>query len=117
MRLLAWCRCVTAALALLAALTLRAPLRAQTTDASIVGTVRSSDGGVLPGAVVTVRNAATGFELRMRAAADGHFAFLQLPLGGPYTARATSPNHADAAGTGYDLRLWARVGVPLGLRR
>jgi hypothetical protein len=88
-------------------------LAAQTTDASIMGSVRAADGSALAGAAVTVRNEATGFVLHTRAAADGRFAFVQLPLGGPYAVRAEYPGHGPATRSGYELRLGARVVVPL----
>ena len=109
-------RCLLGTLWLVAIAAVHAPLAAQTTDASIVGSVRSAGGDALPGAVVTVRNAATGFELRTRAGRDGHFAFLQLPLGGPYAVRASSPNYADGTSAGYELRLGSRTVVPLVLQ-
>jgi hypothetical protein len=112
----AWLRRVLRALVVLGFALSARPAAAQTTDASITGSVRSGDGRALAGAAVTVRNEATGFVLRTRAGRDGHFAFLQLPLGGPYAVLAESPGHEAAARTGYDLRLGARVVVPLVLR-
>jgi outer membrane receptor protein involved in Fe transport len=78
-------RAVTAQLAVLLLVIGAAPLFAQST-AAIVGVVRDS-GGVLPGAMVTVRNVDTGLTRTVPTGGDGAFRFPALPVG-PYEIRA-----------------------------
>jgi hypothetical protein len=61
----------------------------QSTDASITGRVVDEKGETLPGVVVVVRNEATGFQTSTVTGVDGHYRLRQLPLGKPYTVRAS----------------------------
>ncbi len=58
---------------------------AQTTQASISGTVLDDQSKPLNGASVTVRNESTGFTNTITTNAKGEYTFKELPLGGPYT--------------------------------
>ncbi|WP_340152273.1 TonB-dependent receptor [uncultured Marivirga sp.] len=69
---------------LLAMLSVQTITYAQSTDASISGTVNDSDGNGLPGANITLKNESTGFETGTITSLDGRFLLKQLPLGGPY---------------------------------
>jgi hypothetical protein len=67
---------------ILALLCLRQPnASAQGAGGSISGTVKDMTGGVVPGATVTVRNAATGIQQSTETNSDGFFAFPSLPVG------------------------------------
>lgn len=92
-----------------------AALRGQTTDATVVVAVRSTDGEMLAGATVEVRNTSTGFTARGRTGSDGRATFRQLPLGGPYTVSASRIGFAPRQQTGYELALGSRVQVGLDL--
>jgi hypothetical protein len=96
---------------------LTCPLRtdAQTTDAAILGVVRDPTGRPLPGAAVTVRNAATGVRTLVTTTGDGRFAALQLPLGGPYAVTVRRVGYRPAERAGYRLDLGTRVTVNLTL--
>jgi hypothetical protein len=54
---------------------------AQTFRGAVSGVVTDSSGGVIPGALVTVTNAATGLERNTQAAPDGTFHVKELPVG------------------------------------
>ena len=63
---------------------------AQGTDASLRGQVADSTGAAITGAMIEVRNLASGFSAQVRTSDRGRYAATQLPLGGPYriTVRA-----------------------------
>jgi Carboxypeptidase regulatory-like domain len=75
----------------------------QGTDASIVGTIKEKSGAVLPGATVTARNEATGFQLNAITSVDGRFGIRQAPLGGPYTITVSYVGFADQVRKGFRL--------------
>jgi hypothetical protein len=54
---------------------------AQTTTASLQGTVRDASGAVLPGVTVTVRSSQTGFTRTAVTEADGGYYISYLPVG------------------------------------
>src|SRR5262245_37082069 len=90
---------------------------AQTVDASILGSVRDSAGLALPNSRVVARNIATGVEWTVTATSTGRFAFLQLPLGGPYTLTVRRVGFRAASRSGYELALGTRVVVDIVLAR
>src|SRR5262245_48382329 len=65
-----------------------ASLQAQTTSASVSGTVKDSQGGVLPGATVTLTSKTQGNALSAQSDTEGRFVF---PIVRPdtYTLKAT----------------------------
>lgn len=75
----------------------------QTTDASIVGTVKANDGQLLPGATITARNESTGFKTSTISNINGRFVIQQAPLGGPYTITVSFVGFANQARAGYRL--------------
>lgn len=91
-------------------------LPAQTTDASIVGSVRDSSGAPLRDAVVVVRNTVTGGTWTLNSSSSGHFAFVQLPLGGPYTVSTRHLGHNAESRSGYTLLLGQRTVVDFSLK-
>lgn len=76
---------------------------AQSTDATISGTVKASDGEELPGATVQIVNESTGFKAATITAVDGQFQLRQLPLGGPYTLTISFIGYQTHIKTGINL--------------
>jgi len=72
-------------LALIVSTAFEAPLFAQ--SAQIVGTIKDSTGGVIPGATVTARNVNNGFTRSTVTEAAGDYRLQALPPG-PYTVSA-----------------------------
>ena len=56
-------------------------LSAQSTTATIQGTVRDNQDAVVPGALVTVRNIATGATRTLTTEGNGNYRFLNMPVG------------------------------------
>src|SRR2546422_1887083 len=92
---------VAAQLAVLLLVIGAAPLFAQST-ATIVGEVRDS-GGVLPGAIVTVRNVDTGLTRSVPTGGDGAFRFPALPVG-PYEIRAELSGFRTSVASGVRMQ-------------
>lgn len=88
---------------------------AQTVDAAILGSVRATDGAVVADASVSAKNIATGVEWSVRTTSTGRFAFLQLPLGGPYRLTARHVGFRSETRDGYLLTLGQRIVVDLAL--
>ncbi|MET3879262.1 carboxypeptidase regulatory-like domain-containing protein [Chitinophaga sp. OAE865] len=82
---------------------IRQPLLAQTTQASISGTISDDAKQLIPGASVLVRNESTGFSSRTVSNAKGEYLIKELPLGGPYTIQVTAMGYAEQKRTGYSL--------------
>ncbi|WP_324670603.1 TonB-dependent receptor [Hymenobacter sp. GOD-10R] len=61
----------------------------QSTDASISGRVVDEKGIMLPGVTIVVRNEATGFQTNTVTNGEGRYFLRQLPLGKPYSVRAS----------------------------
>lgn len=76
---------------------------AQSTNASIKGTITDGSGEALPGATVMVRNESTGFSTGTITSAEGKYTFNQLPLGGPYTVEARFVGFSDQKRSGLTL--------------
>jgi hypothetical protein len=55
--------------------------QAQTNDAEIIGTVRDSSGGILPGVAIVAERQASGFRLERVTDGSGKFLFPALPAG------------------------------------
>jgi hypothetical protein len=72
---------------LVAVLMLPAAASAQFDTSTVLGTVRDSSGGVIPGATVTLTNTATGITANVVSGADGGYQFLNVRVG-TYTVRA-----------------------------
>jgi hypothetical protein len=64
-------------------------ITAQSTNASFIGVVATEGNEPLAGATVDVVNESTGFSTSTTSQKDGGFQLMQLPLGGPYTLRAS----------------------------
>jgi hypothetical protein len=68
-------------LALLGCLIATAPALGQSTTGTIQGTITDNQGGVVPGATVTVRNVETNVSRAVATDADGIYRFLNMPVG------------------------------------
>lgn len=80
-------------------------LSAQTTQASITGTVIDDQQKPIIGATVEIKNESTGFTSRTQTNTLGGFTFRELPLGGPYLVKSTFIGFADQIRKGYTLNL------------
>ncbi|HEX8607309.1 MAG TPA: carboxypeptidase-like regulatory domain-containing protein, partial [Pedobacter sp.] len=78
-------------------------VQAQTTQASIVGTVLDEAKKPIPGASVQIRNNSTGFTTRTSTDSKGGYLFKELPLGGPYSVKVAFVGYGDQTRTGYML--------------
>lgn len=88
---------------------------AQSTDASITGTVKGSGGETLPGANVLVKNESTGFQTGTVTNADGRYLLKQLPLGRPYTVTVSYVGYDEQTRTGYALNQGDQLKVDVNL--
>ncbi|MGY4385537.1 hypothetical protein ACVWYN_002577 [Pedobacter sp. UYP24] len=88
---------------MLLCLCVKNPVRAQTTQASIVGVVSDGTKKPIPGASVVVRNNSTGFTTRTSTDSKGTFLFKELPLGGPYSIKVAFVGYGDQTRNGYTL--------------
>ena len=95
-------------LCLIAALSGSADLFAQTITGQISGTVRDTQGGVLPGVNVTVTNVNTGIARTAVSSTDGTYLFTNLPIGS-YTVTAELEGFRKAEKTGFDLTADGRI--------
>ena len=90
--------------------------QSQATTGVIEGTVTDEDGGVLPGATITLRNTATNYEQVVTTGENGRFRALLLPLG-PYRITVTLDGFATLIREGIDLAVGQTINLPLELRR
>ena len=70
-------------------------LMAQGTNASVVGKVLNEKGEPLPFVTIILRNESTGFNTGTTTNAKGEYSMKQLPLGSPYTVKATFIGYGD----------------------
>jgi hypothetical protein len=106
-------RFALAALFMLAALR-PAPVFAQFDTSTVLGVVKDSSGAVLPGATVTLRNAATGFSATAVTDAEGNYQFLTVRVG-TYTVRAELQGFSAAEARDVAVVVGARQRVDLSL--
>jgi carboxypeptidase family protein/TonB-dependent receptor-like protein len=92
----------------------RIQAQAQATTGVIEGQVVDPGGGTLPGASVTIRNTATGFEQTLRTDNQGRFRAVQLPLG-PYRVTVALPGFSTLVRDGLRLEVGATITLPLKL--
>lgn len=88
---------------------------AQTTQASISGMVADEQRKPIAGVSVSVKNESTGFTTRINTNANGEFTFKELPLGGPYTIKATFTGLGDQTLSGYMLNQGDAVKVNINM--
>lgn len=88
---------------------------AQTTQASISGIVTDEQKKPIAGVSVQVKNESTGFTTRTNTNANGEYTFKELPLGGPYTVKATFTGLGDQNRSGYMLNQGDAVKVGISM--
>ncbi len=77
---------------------------AQSTTASLSGTVSDEKQSVIPNATVTVRNTDTGFSRNLQTDGEGRFNFVNLPIGA-YELTVEAANFSKYVQTGITLLL------------
>src|ERR1700677_500399 len=80
-------------------------VEAQSTTASIHGTVTDSTGAVLPDVTVTVENMSTSISSSRKTDSQGYFIFPDLHIGGPYTVTISKEGFHKFISTGIMLDL------------
>lgn len=88
----------------------------QTTNASISGVITDNTQEVLPGATVSIKNESTGFNTSTLTNAKGEYTFRELPLGGPYTVKATFVGFGEQILNGYRLNQGDAVRINVTLK-
>src|SRR5688572_6147166 len=107
------CRLVLAALVAILASTSSA--FAQFDTASVLGTVRDSTGGVVPGATVTLKNVSTGILANTVSDDKGDYQFQNVRIGS-YTVRAELQGFSAAEAEDVQVTVNARLRVDLTLK-
>jgi len=90
-------------------------LHAQTTSASVTGSVQDSQGGVLPGANITVANVETGFARETVADTRGFYRVPALPPG-RYEIRATLQGFVNLVRAGVVLTIGQEATINMSLK-
>lgn len=106
------CRVTWLSFVLVLALAAGVFAQSQATTGVIEGTVYDPDGGVLPGATVTLRNTATNFEQVLTTNNEGRFRGVLLPLG-PYRITVALESFATLVREGIDLSVGQTINLPL----
>ncbi len=78
-------------------------LSAQTTQASIIGIITDENKKPVDGASIVLTNESTGFTTATLTNEKGQYTFKELPLGGPYTIKATYVGYGEQKRTDYSL--------------
>ncbi|WP_182922753.1 TonB-dependent receptor [Pedobacter planticolens] len=89
---------------------------AQTTLASISGTISDEQKKPIPGASVQVRNESTGFTAKTNTNTIGEYIFKELPLGGPYTVKVAYIGLGEQTRSGYMLNQGDAVKVTINMQ-
>jgi hypothetical protein len=82
-----------------------APRAQTTTTGTLSGTIVDQQGGLLPGVTVTAVHTPTGTTYEGVAQADGHYTFVGVRVGGPYTVTATLQGFKDQVKSGINVNL------------
>ena len=99
----------------LAAGSMPASALAQFDAATVLGTVRDSSGAVVPGATVTLKNAATGIAATSVTDENGDYQFLNVRIG-TYSVRAELQGFSAAEAETFTVTVNARQRVDLALK-
>ena len=108
-------RCHSVVLALLCMFLVSVSAFAQTTGATLQGTISDDQGGVLPGATVVIRNTDTGWTRDVVSDARGWYRVAALPPG-PYEVKVTMSGFVDYIRTGLVLNIGQEATVNHGLK-
>jgi hypothetical protein len=92
-----------------------APAAAQFDTATVLGTVRDSSEGIVPGAMVTLRNVSTGITATTVTDEQGHYQFFNVRIG-TYTVRAELQGFSIAETDGIPVTVNARLRVDMTLQ-
>ncbi len=106
------CRITWLSFVLMSALASGVFAQSQATTGVIGGTVYDPNGGVLPGATVTLHNTATNFEQVATTGNEGRFQAVLLPLG-PYRITVAMEGFATLVREGVDLAVGQTINLPL----
>ena len=109
------CRITWLSFVLIVALASGVFAQSQATTGVIEGTVSDPDGGVLPGATVTLTNTATNFEQVATTGNEGRFRAVLLPLG-PYRITVAMEGFATLIREGIDLAVGQTINLPFRLQ-
>lgn len=104
------------AMAAALALTLSPLALAQLVTSGLTGTARSADGKALAGVTVTAVHTPTNATFTAVTNANGRYNFRGLPVGGPYSLRATGDGGTEASASDIIAELGTDVDVPLTLK-
>ena len=104
----------TLAAVIAAAFLMTAPAFAQFDAATVLGTIRDSSGGVVPGATVTLKNLSTGITATAVTDAEGNYQFLNVRIG-TYSVRAELQGFSVAEAESVNVTVNARLRVDLTL--
>jgi hypothetical protein len=88
--------------------------QAQFDNGSLVGTIHDATGAVIPGAAVTVTNAATGSISKVTSNGSGDYEVPSLRVG-TYTIAATATGYADAVAKNIEISVGGRQRIDLSL--
>jgi Carboxypeptidase regulatory-like domain/TonB-dependent Receptor Plug Domain len=91
-----------------------APLRAQTTNGTLVGTVTDAQGAVIPNASVTVKNTGTGIERKVQTNTSGEYGVYPLQPGA-YEVTASANGFQSKVVSNVVLEVAANVKVDVQL--
>jgi len=89
---------------------------AQTTQASISGVITDDQKKPIPGATVIIKNESTGFTTKSSTNGSGEFTFKELPLGGPYTVKASFIGLGEQTRSGFTLNQGDAVKVSINMQ-
>ena len=79
-------------------------LRAQIDMGGVAGTVKDSSGALVPNAVLTLTNEATGVTQKMRSSSSGTYVFEAVPAGS-YQLKAEAPGFKTYVATGIEVHV------------
>jgi hypothetical protein len=97
------------------AILLPATAFAQFDTATVLGTVRDSTGGIIPGATVTLKNVSTGITATGVSDENGNYQFLNVRIG-TYSVRAELQGFSVAEADNFPVTVSARLRVDLTLK-
>src|SRR5438270_13269767 len=87
-----------------------APMAAQTTTGSIVGTVSDASSAAVPGATVTVTNVDTNIATKTTTDSTGNYVVTPLPVGN-YSVTVEAKGFKKSVSQGITLNMQDRIGV------